>query len=85
MNRDQQLALLNEIHERRNIVIEGKFSSTLTKADKSKAWQEIWLWCTARAYPFVRDDRNYTWVRDTVWAYFKREFKVRLSAGQYIE
>jgi hypothetical protein len=85
MNRDQQLALLDEIYQRRSVVIGGKFSPTLTKGDKSKAWQVIWQWCAVRAYPFVRDDRDYTWLRDTVWSYFKREFKVRLSAGQHTE
>ena len=80
MNRDQQLALLNELYERRSIVVEGRFSSTLSKADKSAAWQELWRWCAINGYSFVRADRNFTHLRDTVWAYIKRELKVRLCA-----
>lgn len=66
MNQTQRLALLSEIYARRSAIIEGKFSSTFTKTDKMNHWQELWRCSEINGYPFVRADRDCSWLRDTV-------------------
>jgi hypothetical protein len=38
---DRERVLLLEEHEKRKVILKGKFSSSITSGDNNRAWQEI--------------------------------------------
>jgi hypothetical protein len=78
MTNAQKLSLLKEVFDRHeDIITSGKFNATRTAESIKSKWCEVYEFARINAFPFVSPERDWTYIRDTVWPNFKKATKVR--------
>jgi len=80
MTPQQKMSLLEQIEQRRLLIVVGKLDTKQSAQDIERAWQDIWKWCETNALPCWQQGRSWTFLRDTTWGNIKRAWRSKIDS-----